>query len=269
MNRGYVLSLDAIIAILLLFVIFIGFASFEYSKIFSGERLEHFHYVAENCIEVLNKNGILEEIVFYWSENSTIANEMAEIYLDKILPSNVGYNLKINGESICNNTRISEDEASSMTTATRIISGYKKGRPVNEFVARAWLLYNDTTLNKTYTIANVSYGNSFKAVNGSNWTIEYKTGGGSNTVALCVPPDCSGDDIHTYTSIKHEHPGTDDAIDDAIYRLLDNLDTDNDGIIDMIDGKEFNSARMRFKTRSVSVKTLLDTVIVKLTIWGK
>lgn len=264
------LSLDAIIAILLLFIIFIGFIGFQYSRLFdfSGERLEHSHYVAEDSLEVLNKDGILEEIVFYWSENSQIANETARTYLDKILPGNVGYRLEINRESICNNMRISEDGASFITTATRLISGYKKGKSVNEFVSRVWLLYNDTTLNKTYTIANVSYGNSFKTVNGSCWNIDYE--GGASSEYVCIPPGYMGTDIHNYTSSNYTNPESDDAIDDAMYRLLDKLDTDpNDGVINLIDGKEFNSTKMKFEAANVSVKTLWGPATVKLIIWSK
>lgn len=270
-SRGYILTLDAIVAVMAFLVILTGFMSISYQKFSSEDRFERIYSITDNAIDTLNKNGILEQIVSDWSENNiSSANETARFYLDQILPSNVGYRLEIENLAISGNSRIREEEASIKTNAEIQISGYSINKSVHEFISMAWLLYNDTSINKTYTTSNVSYGNSFRTAVGGRWTIEHDTlSGGTVNETVLVPLNYFGSSTYNYTKNSHERPDTQDSIDDAVYRLLVKLDPDSDGAINLINGIEFNSTNMTIISSSVPAKSMHDTVTVRLVLWMK
>lgn len=269
-SKGYVLTLDAIVAVIAFLIILIGFLSIQYQKPYESEgRFERLYSITEDAIDILNKNGILEQVVFYWSENNlSLANETARLYLDQILPGNTGYRFEIENLPISGNSRIMENEATIKTNAERWISGYSINKSLDEFISMAWLLYNDTSINKTYTISNVSYGNSFRTAVGSNWTIEHITIlGETANESILVPKTYSGNKKLNYTKSTHSYPNTDDSIDDAVYRLFIKLDPDNDGAINLMNGREFNSRNMTIIPSKVPAKSLHDTVMVRLVVW--
>lgn len=269
-SKGYVLTLDAIVAVIAFLIILIGFTSIQYQKPHeSGERFNRLNSMAEDAIEIMNKNGILEQVVFYWSENNlSLANETARPYLDRILPGNTGYRLEIGNLTISDNPRVMENEAGIKTNTERRISGYSINKSVDEFISMAWLLYNDSSINKTYTIANISYGNSFRMAVGSNWTIEHNTMSGETAnESMLIPKTYSGNKRLNYTKSAHSYPDTDDSIDDSVYRLFIKLDPDNDGAINLINGGEFNSTNMTIISSVVPAKSMHDTVMVRLVVW--
>lgn len=271
-SKGYVLTLDAIIAVMAFLIILIGFMLIQYQKPYeSGGRFERLYSITEDAIDILNKNGILEQVVFYWSENNlSLANETSRLYLDQILASNIGYRFEIGNLTISDNSRIMENEAGIKTNAERWISGYSINKSVNEFISMTWLLYNNTSINKTYTISNVSYGNSFRTAIGSNWTIEHNTTSGETAnESILVPKTYSGNKKLNYTKSSYSYPNTDDSIDDAVYRLLLKLDSDNDGAVNLIDGREFNPANMTIIPSVVPAKSMHETVKVRLVVWMK
>jgi len=139
-----------------------------------------------------------------------------------------------------------------------------------DFIARAWLLYNDTQSNKTYSIANVSYGGEFKYVSGCEWIIEHinKTLTNEN-VTIRIPEGYLGNNKCNYTGVDYLEPEGDDAINDAIYRLINKLDTDDDGIMDPIDGMPFNKTSMTFKTSDITTGTMTRMAEATLILWMK
>lgn len=267
-SRGYILTLDAIVAAMAFMILLIGFISMQYQNPNESGRFERLNSLAEDAVDILNKNGILEQIVFYWSENNlSLANETARLYLDQILPTNIGYSVEIENLPISGNSRILED-AGIKTSAERWISGYSINKSVDEFASMAWLLYNDTSINKTYTISNVSYGTSFRTAFGSNWTIEHDTMSRETAnESIMIPRDYSGKKKLNYTKSSHSYINTSDSIDDAVYRLLVKLDSDSDGAMNLINGKEFNSTNMTIISSIVPVKSMHDTVRARLIVW--
>jgi len=265
-SKGYALTLDAIIAMMAFLIILVGFMSVEYQRPYEMEdRISHLHSTAQDAIDFLNKNGILEQVVFYWSENSNLANKTATHYLDQLLPENIGYRLEVEGHNISDNSRIGEDEAVIKTSAECQVSGYAINESVNESVSMAWLLYNHNS-----TLMHAGFNRSFKAAIGSKWTIEHDTlPEGTATKTVLVPSGYSGDKEQTYMKSSHNRPVTDDSIDDAVYRLLVKLDTDNDGSVNLIDGMEFDPNHMEIISPAIPVKSMHDTVKVRLILWMK
>jgi len=270
-QKGYVMTWDAILALFFIILVFIGLITLEYSRTINVKKTGFLklHSTSEDALDILNKMGILGSIVAYWSENNTeMANETATFYLEWIIPENIGYRLKVGNDIICVNLRIREDEASDKTKSTRMVTGYAKNKS-QEFIARAWLLYNETSTNKSYSIANVSYGRGLRDAEGCEWLIEYMniTLDNENTTIL-IPPDYPGDSKCNYTSTDYlEEPEGEDAVNDAIYRLINKSDIDDNGVMDQIDGMSFNETSMTFKTANITTKSLTDTAEVTLVVW--
>ncbi len=140
----------------------------------------------------------------------------------------------------------------------------------SDHIARAWLLYNNTETGKRYSIANVSYGEAFKRMVGCEWLIEHinKTLTNEN-VTVRIPEGYPGSNECNYTSVAHLAPGGDDALNDAIYRIVNKSDTDNDGIMDLIDGMPFNETSMTFKTSNITTGTTTRMTEATLILWMK
>jgi hypothetical protein len=78
-------------------------------------------------------------------------------------------------------------------------------------------------------LANLSYGNSFREAVGDCWTIEDI----EKTVVYGIPEgvECSNNPM--FTQAAHSYPNTGDAIDDAVWRLLNQeLDKNGDWRVD-------------------------------------
>lgn len=264
--KGYILTWDALLALFIIIITFtslltLGYLSFDLSQSY----FEKLHFIAEDSLDILNKNSVLEEIVSNWAQDrKEIATEIANYHLNKLVPvekPKVGYRLEINNENITERFSEIEGRAKEKTRAIRFLSGYKFNETgKNVFVARAWLFYNDTEINKTYTLENVPYGNSFKIALGANWTIQHLGG----ISVFCIPEDCSGDDTHSYVDGNCPYPqNTKDALDDATFRLLRKIDTDLDCKIENIDLNDNKT----FRVSSVPTKQIGNLTEVKLILW--
>ena len=270
-RKGYVMTWDAILALIFVILVFMGILSMEHMRSINVKEVGfiELHSTAEDSIEVLNKMGVLEEIVIYWSENNTqLANDTATFYLEQFIPETMGYRLTIGNDTICEDQRIMEAEAVEKTRAGRFITGYGTNK-FEEYVARAWFLYDDTLNNKIYSIEEVTYGAGFMDSGGCNWTIEYinETGWNENATLL-IPSDYSGNWDCNYTSVDYAEPEEEDAINDAIYRLLNKIDQDpDDGILEKINGYEYNFTVMEFKAANITTPSLTDTEEVNLILW--
>ncbi len=120
------------------------------------------------------------------------------------------------------------------------------------------------------SIRNVSYGNGFRYSRGGCWEIEYETVSGRKTMNVSVPPghDCSNP--LKYTGVEHGYQETDDAINDAMYRLLnETMDADGNGVVDKITQDEyFNPESMVFNADgSIGIKSLWGPSLFKLIVW--
>jgi len=271
-RKGYVMTWDAILALIFIILVLVGLISMEHVRSINVKEVGflELHSTAENSIEVLNKMGALEDIAIYWSENNTqLANDTATFYLEQLIPETMGYRLTLGNDTICEDQRIMEAEAVEKTRAGRFITGYAENES-EEYVARAWLLYNNTEIGKSYSIENVSYGGGFKHARGCEWLIEHinKTLTNEN-VTLRIPEGYSGSNECNYTAGDYSGPGRDDAINDAIHRLINKSDTDDDGIMDQIAGMPFNETSMTFKTSKFTTGTMTRMAEATLIIWMK
>jgi len=105
------------------------------------------------------------------------------------------------------------------------------------------------------------YGGIHPSSEGCVWDIEFEDGSSMNDIA--IPTTYAGGNNCSYTSSLiggYE----DDAISDAVYRLLRGLDLDSNGKVDII----FDPAAVEFKTTSTGgVKSLWGPIAIKLIIW--
>jgi hypothetical protein len=75
--------------------------------------------------------------------------------------------------------------------------------------------------------SSVSYSDVLEKAEGCNWFIEFEDG---ENITVSVPPDYTGSKTCTYSNASIDYD-EDDTYDDAMFRLLDNLDYDDDGRI--------------------------------------
>lgn len=154
-------------------------------------------------------------------------------------------------------------------TSSGFVTGYGENKS-REYVARAWLLYDDIAISRLYSIENVSYFRGFSNVSGCTWTIEYMDSEvTTNTVIVTIPKDYSGARSCNYNSIDYSAPADEDALNDAIYRLFDKIDSSNpnDGILDKINGRYYDSPVMEFKVANITSPFLTNTTEVNLILW--
>lgn len=157
---------DALIALSFVFLILAGFISLQYfrSQSVGGSEFERIHYVSEDAMEVMNKQGVLRELGYLWSAgnysnvtqlqagNFTGASSVVRNYLELFIPYYLGYRLEVEGDVIYDSQydttaeRPSESTASEETRAVRIVSGYSRDRAAEGWVARSWLEENTSGL---------------------------------------------------------------------------------------------------------------------------
>lgn len=135
--------LDAVVAVMLVSVIFVSLLGFHYSQMTqtSVTAFKGLHYLSEDVLDTLNKQGILDEIGEAWAENDlNRSQEIADYYLEELVPESTGYRLSIDDEVVAENPgRIPMGDATTLTHASRMLVGYGKGLPVRGSVARAFL----------------------------------------------------------------------------------------------------------------------------------
>jgi hypothetical protein len=219
MKKGYVLSLDALLALTLVMIIF--FMVLEMQGTMSGSEDTEFkeiHYVSEDVMEVMSKKGVLDQICTEWalaggntsSYHWTNARDIARIYLSDMVPDRMGYALLINGSDVCNDTSgLSMNDSKIWTHSERILTGYQSGMPTQAYVSRV-------SINST----NVSYGSVYKEPDGCNWTIKFWD---DTKTSMRLPSSYTGVSKCNYTndSIDYDNQS---APDDAAYRLFSKLD---------------------------------------------
>ncbi|MEM2918537.1 MAG: hypothetical protein QXY62_03455 [Candidatus Altiarchaeota archaeon] len=251
-SKGYVMTWDALIALVLIIVVISSLISLGYLKTNERNFFISLHYNAENAMDIMSKSHIIDEILFeYYNGDKITAKEKASGILDKIL-ERINYRFKINDETLFEKILTENDTlARYKEKASRFFS-----LPERVFIARASLIYNDSNRNLTYTISSVSYGDSFKIFLGSNWTFSHNTG----TSKVCIPINCSGDNSYVYTTSGIV---TNDSADDAIYRLLKKLDIDSDGDVDI----DFSEETMFFNVYPVETLQQRNLTNVKLIVW--
>ena len=188
MRKGYILTVDAIIALAVFVIFSVWFISSQ--SVFKDTNAESFkklHYLSEDTMSVLNAKGVLDQICTEWvlasgDENSDHWNNarlIARQYLSAIVPENTGYSLLIEGKSICNDSRETpQSDASVWTHSSRILSGYMPGVPARGYVARAYL-------------AQVSSGRSSKYAYFGGYV-----GDGNITLKVLLPADAKPTGAH-------------------------------------------------------------------------
>lgn len=136
--------------------------------------------------------------------------------------------------------------------------------PLRFYSAYAGLM-NVSEIHVSYTsirvLYNVTYSMPFKLSDGCTWHIQHQGG----IYNASIPPSYSGSSICQYTASSYDPAGDEDALIDAVYRLLNQtLDTEpRDGILDInIDEK------ISFGTHGkIGVQSLWGPAIVKIVVW--
>ena len=157
-NKGYVLTMDAVIALIFVIGVFIAVLTLDFFNPdeTSTTAFLNLHYVAEDSMDVLNKVGVLDEIGYGWSISTPESLEAAENlsieYMDFIIPQNVGYKLEIVeynedlNETVITNITNSDDygirpeysDATVITHSSRFLVGFGENKPVVGSVARSY-----------------------------------------------------------------------------------------------------------------------------------
>ncbi len=151
-NKGYVILLDALVALMLILIVVFTVMNYDFSSITSSDSDEFtkLHHISEDSIEVLNKADVLDDMLNLWAGNSTPGSEemvnmtnISSYYLERVLPEKLGYSLLVDGVEVINSSgnpsRISEADATTKTHASRLLIGYAQGLPTRGLVARAGL----------------------------------------------------------------------------------------------------------------------------------
>ena len=149
MRKGYVVTWDALVALMIILFLMLGFIGLHYFSYRprSVTTFQSLHSVGENALDTINKMGVLEEIGYYWATgNTTYAANLSRRHLDPLIPRYVGYRLEAveKGEVKViydsGNTRPGENDARDQTRAFRLLSGYSEDASRISWVARSWLV---------------------------------------------------------------------------------------------------------------------------------
>ncbi|ODS42862.1 MAG: hypothetical protein MSIBF_06235 [Candidatus Altiarchaeales archaeon IMC4] len=152
MKKGYVMTWDAILALVFVFVLLYGFSNLQQNLTYETG-FKKLHFVSEDALEVLNKKGVLDRIGEDWAaaannESSPkwgAAENLTRQYLDSIVPANMGYNLTIDGVGIYSSEddpasrRPIKADATEITHSTRLLTGFSPDEPTMGTVARAYI----------------------------------------------------------------------------------------------------------------------------------
>ena len=84
-----------------------------------------------------------------------------------------------------------------------------------------------------YTIVQnntIAYSKLSPSANGCNWLVEFESG---TNIAVSVPPSYSGSDVCSYNFTVKNIANGNDALQIAVFDLLELLDFDSDGLLDV------------------------------------
>jgi hypothetical protein len=164
-KKGYVMILDAIIAltlILMMFTVIVSVQDSSTSKI-SSTSFKSIHYVSEDVLDVLNKQGALDYIGTDWAAANGSApawsneSNVSLQYMDKLIPRIYGYRLEIDGLPVYDSTgntssgRPANSSITSQTHSSRLLVGFGRGMPTRGQVARAYLSNIGEKVTSTYS----------------------------------------------------------------------------------------------------------------------
>ena len=103
-NKGYVILLDALVALMLILIVVFTVMNYDFSSITSSDSDEFtkLHHISEDSIEVLNKADVLDDMLNLWAGNSTPGSEemvnmtnISSYYLERVLPEKLRYSLLV------------------------------------------------------------------------------------------------------------------------------------------------------------------------------
>jgi len=163
MRKGFIFTMDAMIAISIVIIIIITSAFVEFEMILPEKRYERLNYIADDTmnllayLEVRNiqdkptinrliEDGVLTEIdlnktvldliaSFWYKENKTIAENISREVLEGITDG-ICINLTTDIETIYSSCDVSAED---VAVSTRIESGYQPGKPAFGYIARSFL----------------------------------------------------------------------------------------------------------------------------------
>jgi hypothetical protein len=110
-----------------------------------------------------------------------------------------------------------------------------------------------------------SYGDVFQKSEGCSWHIEFQDG---TMYDVLIPDGYAGANQCYYTHAKNSQSEktypVDDAMADAVYRLMNQLDLDRDGRVDLL----FDTDMIKFEiTQASGVQSLWGPAEFKLVVW--
>ncbi|MBN2250891.1 MAG: VWA domain-containing protein [Candidatus Altiarchaeota archaeon] len=204
-NKGYVNLLDALLALIFfsfIFAVFIGVHEPKFTK-GSTTQFKNLHYMCEDVLDVMNKQGILDDVGTEWAAaNGSMASEswenavnISRTYLDKLIPERYGYRLVIDETNVIYDSdvdpeskRPKESDSETGTHSSRLLVGYATGMPTRGHVARAFL-----TNIREKTTSTYAYFGGFEGQ--GNLTKKITLPEGTDTVqSICLEYN-SGDDF--------------------------------------------------------------------------
>ena len=203
-KKGYAMILDAIIAltvILMVFSVIVSVHNSATSKI-SSTSFRSIHYISEDVLDVLNKQGALDYIGTDWAAANGSAPEWSNEsnvslqYMDKLIPRIYGYRLEIDGAPVYDSTSNSSSgrpgnrsSITSQTHSSRLLVGFGKGMPTRGQVARAYLSNIGEKVTSEY-----SYFGGFEGQ--GNLTKKVELPAGMDTIrSICLEYD-AGDNFN-------------------------------------------------------------------------
>jgi hypothetical protein len=167
MKRGFILSLDAVVAVTLLLLLTVFIVGLSLSFYRPGIEYERLYYAGKDLLSVMEEvkiedlrsfptieyyisegviisddmdKTLLELVGSLWaSGNSTkqgYANNITQDVMGELVPSRIGYEMLMDGESVYANGNMTGSYISRFST---IVSGYEIGKPVSGFLASAFL----------------------------------------------------------------------------------------------------------------------------------
>ncbi len=138
MRRGFIFTLDAMLMLIPIFIITITV----YNAISEAKYLEEEQFatlarekLCEQTMSVLEKSGVLESIAQAYALNDTERlRNIIENELKPLIPAHLNFSIKIE-----NDTYSSGTSQEFLCSASRVITGYAKGKPALGYMARAYL----------------------------------------------------------------------------------------------------------------------------------
>lgn len=262
MKKGYVLTLDALLALMVVMIVYTLIMGIQSSiNVTEITEFKTLHYMSEDTMQALSEKGVLDQVCVQWAlaggSNSSAhfdtARNISNAYLSEMLPVRVGYKLMLNGTVVANSSRLPENESSVKTHSLRMLSGYNTSLPTDGYIARARI--NDT---------NVSYGPVFLNNTGCIWKIQ-TVPNGITPINLRMPSTYAGTIICNYTNVSISYVN-DSAVNDAVYRLLNKNDVSpRNGVLDSLD---LSNVTTDVAVMS-SIRSMSSPVEVKLVLWMK